>query len=556
MILCLCMDAGEWERGVLLAPDDESLFTDIEAVVERKLLCGSLDLEGHVDGPPDEARLLEPRGIAVDVRRQRVYITELNSVRVVDLRDGCVTTLAGGEEEGDATDAPAATAVFNNLRGAALSPDGARLAVCDFWNHCVREVDLGDTDPQTQVLVRRRVGGGVAFSRPGGLSTPNDVAFDLNGRLYIACGSGFDDDTIRSMSPDGTMALEAGVLGSAGDADGPCSRATFDSPQGIAVDDSSACVGGGAGLDAWRPDLYVADYCNHIIRKVTRGRVITIGGKAGVPGDADGDGSESRFTEPTAICVSSAPLAGSGERTIYVAEGCGRLRWLRRVWCCAAENESASHYLVGTIIDTPELWAPRGLTVTGASGDLLVADTGKSVVWQLCLRSSEQHRKTLARKRLAMSLALHLRAGVCSPSHILSADLVESVCKLGSLTPPLAAALHSMPRPQVQYRKEAPPIVAAAQPCVVGATVPVAGLNSDPEHSEVDISQQSVRNDGGMRGGAQVAEQGDDALRLAEEVSVAEAARRALLARIATAEELLAISDHDIQHQQRWQQQQ
>lgn len=541
------MDRGDRERGALLAPDDDSLLTDIETVVERKLLCGSLDLEGHVDGPPGAARLLEPRGIAVDVRRQRVYITELNSIRVVELRDGCVSTLAGGVEEGDATDAPATTAAFNNLRGAALSPDGARLAVCDFWNHCVREIVLGDTEAPTQALVRRRIGGGVAFSRPGGLSTPNDVAFDRNGHLYIACGSGFDDDTIRSMSPDGTMALEAGVLGSAGDGDGPCSQATFDSPQGIAVDFSSARVGSSAGLDAGCPDLYVADYCNHTIRKVTCGRVITIGGKAAVPGGADGDGSESRFTEPTAICLSSAPLAGSGERTVYVAEGCGRLRWLRRVWCCAAENESASHYLVGTILDTPELWAPRGLTVTGPSGDLLVADTGKSVVWQLCLRSSEQHRRTLARKRLAMSLALHLRAGVSSPGHILSADLVESICKLASLTPPLAAAMHSMPRPQVQPREEAPPIVAAnpavPAPCVVGATVPVGGLTSEPEQSEVEIPQQLMRNGGDVPAGApsELAEQGGDVSRLAEQVSVAEAAKRDLLVRIAKAEELLAI---------------
>lgn len=516
------------ERGALLAPDDELDHTDLEVVVQRQLLCGSIEAEGHVDGPPGEARLLEPRGVAVDVRRQRVYVTELNSIRVLDLRDGCVSTLAGGEEEGDATDGPAHAATFNNLRGTALSPDGARLAVCDFWNHCVREVVLGDSEPEKQAFVRRRVGGGVAFSRPGELSTPNDVAFGTNGHLYIACGSGFDDDTIRSMSPDGTMALEAGVLGSAGDDDGPCSRATFDSPQGIAVDDSSTRMGRNAGLDAVCPDLYVADYCNHTIRKVTSGRVITIGGKAAVAGDNDGDGSESRFTEPTAICLSSAPLAGSGERTIYVAEGCGRLRWLRRVWCCAAENESASHYLVGTILNTPELWAPRGLTVTVGSGDLLVADTGKCVVWQLCLRSSEHHRKTLTKKRLALSLALHRRVGVSSPAHILSTDLVESVSTLAQLTPPLAAIMHSMPRPR--------------PPSAIGATVPLGELDSEPEPAVEESSQQDI---GQARRGRpnETVEQGDEALLL--EVTSAEAAKRALLSRIAKAEELLAISSHN-----------
>lgn len=501
------------ELGLPVATDDERDLSDIEVVVESRLLCGSLGTEGHIDGSAGDARLLEPRGIVVDVWRHRVYVAELNSIRMVDLRDGRVSTLAGGVEEGDATDGSASAVAFNNLRGAALSHDGARLMVCDFWNHCVREVVLGPpaNDPEEQAVVRTRCGGGVAFSKPGGLSTPNDVAFDRHGRLYIACGSGFDDDTIRSMSPEGAMRLEAGMVGSAGDMDGPCRRATFDSPQGIAVDDMGYNTR--LGSAEWStPDLYVADYCNHTIRKVTCGRVITIGGKAAVAGDADGDGSESRFTEPTAICLSSAPLAGSGERTIYVAEGCGRLRWLRRVSCCAAENESASHYLVGTLLGTPELWAPRGLTaVPDNSGDLLVADTGKCVVWQLCLRSAEKHRKVLARKRLAMSLALHLRAGLSSPCHVLSADLVESVCSLALLTPSLAAVLHSMPRP--------PQIDTNA---AVDAS---PGLGSEP------VPDEPVK--------------GDEALRLAEEVSVAEAAKRALLARISTAEQLLVVAGHE-----------
>jgi hypothetical protein len=562
------MDGG---RGLLLAANDtERDFTDVEVVVERKLLCGSLEVEGHEDGPPGVARLLEPRGIAVDPRRQRVYITELNSIRAVDLRTGCISTVAGGVDEGDPTDGPASTVRFNNLRGASLSLDGERLAVCDFWNHCVREVTFGD-DPYTlqqqaprqqqqrqqrqrQAFVRRRVGGGLSFSRPGELSTPNDVAFGRTGKLYIACGSGFDDDTIRAMSPDGAMSLEAGVLGSAGDADGPCRAATFDSPQGIAVDDSSAARMG-SGLSATgqgaqgsggaaaavvsvdsgddgdasscSSDVYVADYCNHTIRKISGGRVITIGGKAAEPGDTDGDGSESRFTEPTAICLSSAPLAGSGERTIYVAEGCGRLRWLRRVWCCSAENESASNYLVGTIQGTPELWAPRGLaTVPGGSGDLLVTDTGKSVVWQLCLRSALQHREALARKRLAVSLLLHRTAGAHSAGRMLSSDLVESVCLLPLLSPPLAAVMATMPRP-LPVTPETPALPSAAvalPPPAVRRPEPqpepeLEVLPAVEEELELELEEQR---------------------QLVEEVTAAEAAKQELVERIRDAERLLA----------------
>ena len=61
-----------------------------------------LVIRGHADGGADEARLLEPRGLAVDVRRQRVYVAELHAIRAVDLCSGAVETLAGAEDEGDA----------------------------------------------------------------------------------------------------------------------------------------------------------------------------------------------------------------------------------------------------------------------------------------------------------------------------------------------------------------------------------------------------------------------------------------------------------------------
>ena len=409
------------------ALEDELDESDVDFVVSLQLLAGGMGEEGHADGGADEARLLEPRGLAVDVRRQRVYVAELHAIRAVDLCSGAVETLAGAEDEGDA-DGPGDAARFNNLRGIAMSDDGRRLCVCDFWNHCVREITFAPlaggsrrrrerrrVDP---ALVRACVGGVHTWHSPGGLSTPNDVAFDSAGTLFIACGSGFDDDTIRSMSSTGDLALEAGVLGSAGDADGPCKSATFDSPQGIAVDE--------------RGSLYVADYCNHVIRKVNlaQDRVVTIAGCAGEAGDCDGDGVDSRFTEPSCICLSSAPLAGSGERTIYVAEGTGRVRWLRRVWCCSLADESASDYLVGTIVGTPDLWAPRGIAVVPGSGDLLVSDAGKSVVWQLGLRSGLRSRLLLARKRLLFSMAVLLRqsgaADRQSPASLLSTDVLSA----------------------------------------------------------------------------------------------------------------------------------
>ena len=115
-----------------------------------------------------------------------------------------------------------------------------------------------------------------------------------------------------------------------------------------------------------------------------------------------------------------------------------------------------------------------------------------------------------------------------SPAHILSTDLVESVSTLAQLTPPLAAIMHSMPRPR--------------PPSAIGATVPLGELDSEPEPAVEESSQQDI---GQARRGRpnETVEQGDEALLL--EVTSAEAAKRALLSRIAKAEELLAISSHN-----------
>ncbi len=74
-------------------------------------------------------------------------------------------------------------------------------------------------------------------------------------------------------------------------------------PMGIAVDDTR--------------NLYVADYNNHSLRKVTPGGVrTTIAGLAGMVGSADGRGSEARFSSG----FGSLGLAVDGEGNVFVAD--------------------------------------------------------------------------------------------------------------------------------------------------------------------------------------------------------------------------------------------
>ncbi len=103
---------------------------------------------------------------------------------------------------------------------------------------------------------------------------PAGVARDSAGNLFVADGAG---QVIRKISPSGEAIIYAGTEGVAGTADGVGIDAQFNYPEAVAVD--------AAG------DLYVADFYNHTIRKITpERRVTTLAGQAGTAGSADGSG--------------------------------------------------------------------------------------------------------------------------------------------------------------------------------------------------------------------------------------------------------------------------
>ena len=124
------------------------------------------------------------------------------------------------------------------------------------------------------------------FSSSTELAGPKGITIDTYNNLYVVNGSG---SNILQISPAGFVSVFAGCLSCTGNTDGFGTWARFNSPTGIAIDSNN--------------NLYVADTGNHIIRKITpAGNVTTIAG-SGVAGNTDGTGTSAKFSAPRGIAI-------------------------------------------------------------------------------------------------------------------------------------------------------------------------------------------------------------------------------------------------------------
>ncbi|MFT4875429.1 MAG: sugar lactone lactonase YvrE [Bacteroidia bacterium] len=235
---------------------------------------------GSANGTGTAATFNNPQGAVVDANGN-IYIADKFNHRIRKITtSGVVSTFATG---------------FSRPNGLAIDASG-NIYVADEWNHKIKKVTSGGT---VTTLAGSSAGMTNATGTSAQFNYPSGVAVDASGNVYVADKS---NHRIRKITSAGVVTTFAGS-GSSGNANGTGTAATFSNPTGLAIDAND--------------NIYVTDYSNHSIRKITSSSVVTTlagpVGSTGTWGTTNGTGTSARFNYPYHVVIDS-------DQNLYVSD--------------------------------------------------------------------------------------------------------------------------------------------------------------------------------------------------------------------------------------------
>ena len=238
--------------------------------------------QGFNDGTGAAAQFYFPQGLAIDATGNMI-VTDSRSHLIRKVTPAAVVTTLAGNIVVGFTDGTGSAAQFNNPVGASIDAQGNAYIV-DWNNHSIRKVTPAG-------VVTTLAGNGTAGYADGtGAAArfrfPYGVTTDAAGNVYVA-----DDQNnrIRKITPAGVVTTIAGD-GTFGYADGNANVAKFAFPSDVKIDAQG--------------NIFVADRGNHCIRKITAAGVVsTIAGVPTLSGFLDGGPGTARFNQPYGLAM-------------------------------------------------------------------------------------------------------------------------------------------------------------------------------------------------------------------------------------------------------------
>jgi len=322
-------------------------------------LAGLAGAGGTTDGTGNAARFNLPADVCLD-GSGNLIVSDYHSYTMRKVTTaGAVTTVAGTAGTSGIADGTGAAARFNFQNGCAADASG-NIYIADQGNNEIRKMTTPGYVVTTLGGWNGQGGSTDGAGAAASFSSPCGVAVDSSGNVYV---TDFGNNVIRKITPAGVVTTLAGLAGSSGSTDATGSAARFNGPRGITIDSSN--------------NLYVAEYLNHTIRKITSGGVVTtLAGLALTSGISDGTGNAARFNNPLQVSVDS------GSNNLYVADRTNDT--IRKVTIpggvvttpYGSAGLSGSTNANGT---SARFSFPCGVTVA-ASGNLYVGDYGNFTV--------------------------------------------------------------------------------------------------------------------------------------------------------------------------------
>jgi len=320
-------------------------------------------------GPAISAQLAFPSAVVADIAGNLFIVDAYNQLVRKVTPDGLINTVAGNGTQGYNGDGGAATsAELNQPRGIAVDTAG-NLFIADTYNYRVRKVTPSGVISTVAGNGTQGSGGDGGAAISAQLSHLYGVAVDAAGDLFIADTY---NNRVRKVTPSGVISTVAGngIQGYSGDG-GAATSAQLYYPYSVAVD--------AAG------NLFIADFENNRIRKVTPGGVISTvagNGTAGFSGDG-GPATSAQLYLPWGVAPDTAG-------NLFISDyNSNRVREVTPggVISTVAGNGTAGFSGDGGAATSAQLNSPWGVAVD-TSGELFIADYTNQRIRKVAIGSS------------------------------------------------------------------------------------------------------------------------------------------------------------------------
>lgn len=240
-----CTPGGSNFSGPIMANITTDTLSCATATATVSLFAGSpTGVANNTNGTGPNATFNSPAGVALD-SKGNLYVADFGNNEIREITPaGVVTTFAGANGT-----------TFNGPAGVAVDSAG-NVYVADENNN---EIEMITPAGVVSVFAGSTTAGNANGTGTGAkFNAPKGIAIDSSGNLWVA-DSG--NDNIREITVPGAVVTTYAGTGSAGNANGNGTSASFNNPVGLAVDSSG--------------DLYVADFGNNEIRKIDSTDAVT-----------------------------------------------------------------------------------------------------------------------------------------------------------------------------------------------------------------------------------------------------------------------------------------